>query len=251
LIAIGIAAIVIFFLSDAIKSMRGFGFSIGVALVILGCCTMLRAGDVVRDLTLYMGLLALILGITLLQNAVQLHYLKSVLWIVELVLSIVTLLGAIFVLADFRPIIDSVDGFVYWVLLIAGAASLIGILLMAIGLRGAKKRADKEAVLASASAQAAANIAESAASAVPEPVADTPAEPAASAAADSADEILSATVEQPTLTFDSTTEPKPHTQPSVEPDNIPEYDQSTSIDPSVAELLDDSSINLDPPDISK
>ena len=243
LIAIGIAAIVIFFLGDSVKSMHGFGFAIGVALVILGCCTMLRAGDVIRDLTLYMGLLALILGITQLQNAVQLHFLHSKLWIIELILTVITLLGAIFVLADFRAIIDSIDGFVYWVMLIAGAASLIGMLLMAIGLRGAKRRESKEgeSALAATAAQAASTIAESAASAVPEPAADTSAEPAVNAAVDSADEILSAPVEQPTLTFDA----KP------EPNNIPEVDNSTAIDPGVSELLDDSSINLDPPDLSK
>lgn len=151
LIAAGVAAIVVFFVSEAYKNLHDYNFALGVVLLVLGCCGLLRVDDLAADFALYMGFTALILGVVILQSMVQMRVLQNKLWIVELILTIVSILGAVFVLADVKPVINAVEGFAYWVILIAGAASLISLLLSSIGIHRNVKKEEKAAEAANES----------------------------------------------------------------------------------------------------
>ena len=143
LIVAGIVAIVSFFMSEAYKKVDDYHFASGVVLLILGICGLLRVNDLARDFETYLGLVVLILGVVILQGTVQLRVLNNVMWIVELILTVVTLFGAIVILANIKAVMNAIDGFTYWVLIVAGAASVVSLIISSLGVHRNKKKESK------------------------------------------------------------------------------------------------------------
>ena len=143
-IAAGIGSISVFFITQAYKRLHEYGFALGVLLLIMGCVGLLRAEAMVADFQGYLGFAALLSGVLMLQGTVQLRVLGNRLWIPDLVLTALCLIGSILVLADARPILKVIQGFAYWVLLLTGALSLVSLLFSSIGVYGEKKRTEKE-----------------------------------------------------------------------------------------------------------
>ena len=56
-------------------------------------------------------------------------------WIVVLVISLVTLLASVLLLFDIHAVTGKIDGFAYWVLLIAGVLTLLCMLISGIGVK--------------------------------------------------------------------------------------------------------------------
>ena len=141
LIVSGVVAIVAFFLTGAYKSLHNYQFAVGSLLLILGCCGLLRADELANRLDLYIGLIALTLSVVILQSTVQMKVLENKLWIAEIVLTVVSLIGSVIILADVRAILDHVTDFTYWALTVVGALSLVSLLLVSIGLKAENKKA--------------------------------------------------------------------------------------------------------------
>lgn len=135
LIALGIGLIVKYFVTEAYRSMHDYGFSGGALIVILGGCALARAGQLTAQIAAFVGLLVLAVAVVMLQQAMQLHIMRKKVWIVVLVISLVTLLSAVLLLFDIQSVTGKVDGFAYWVLLIAGVLALLCLLISGIGVR--------------------------------------------------------------------------------------------------------------------
>lgn len=135
LIALGIGLIVKYFVTEAYRSMHDYGFSGGALIVILGGCALARAGQLTSQIGAFVGLLVLAVAVVMLQQAMQLHIMRKKVWTVVLVIALVTLLSSVLLLFDIRSITGKVDGFSYWVLLIAGVLTLLCMLISGIGVR--------------------------------------------------------------------------------------------------------------------
>lgn len=134
LVAVGVGMIVSFFLAEAYKQMHNYFFSLGVMSIILGCCGLLRNSELCDRFTFFIGVTALVLSVFILQNMVQMRVLHSFLWVVELVLAVPSIIGAVLVLVDLKPLLKKLPSFPNWALLIASGLSLVSLLLTSLGL---------------------------------------------------------------------------------------------------------------------
>ena len=135
LIALGIGLIVKYFVTEAYRSMHDYGFSGGALIVILGGCALARAEQLTAQIAVFVGLLVLAVSVVMLQQAMQLHIMRKKVWIVVLVISLVTLLASVLLLFDIRAVTGKIDGFAYWILLIAGVLTLLCMLISGIGVK--------------------------------------------------------------------------------------------------------------------
>ena len=135
LIALGIGLIVKYFVTEAYRSMHDYGFSGGALIVILGVCALARSGQLTAQIAVFVGLLVLSVAVVMLQQAMQLHIMRKKVWIVVLVISLVTLLASVLLLFDIHAVTGKIDGFAYWVLLIAGVLTLLCMLISGIGVK--------------------------------------------------------------------------------------------------------------------
>ena len=135
LIALGIGLIVKYFVTEAYRSMHDYGFSGGILVVILGGCSLARARQMVTQIGAFVGLLVLAVAVVMLQQAMQLHIMRKKAWIPVLVISLVTMLSSVLLLFDLRSVTGKVNGFAYWVLLVAGVLTLLCMLVSSIGVK--------------------------------------------------------------------------------------------------------------------
>lgn len=135
LIALGIGLIVKYFVTEAYRSIHDYGFSGGALIVILGGCALTRAEQLTAQIAVFVGLLVLAVAVVMLQQAMQLHIMRKKAWIAVLVISLVTLLSSVLLLFNLGSLTGKVDGFAYWVLLVAGVLTLLCMLISDIGVR--------------------------------------------------------------------------------------------------------------------
>ena len=145
LILLGVVLAIRFIIGESERRMHNYLFSAGVMLIILGICGLINAVKIADSLDLYMGVLTLILGSLMLENAVRLLAGKNVLWIPALVLAALAFLGAIPVLAGIRAILDAAPTYPYWVLFIVGILNLASLALAWFGMKAIRKNAEKAA----------------------------------------------------------------------------------------------------------
>ncbi|MBO6055109.1 MAG: DUF308 domain-containing protein [Oscillospiraceae bacterium] len=141
MIAIGIGMIVAFFVSDAYKLLHNYFFSIGVLIIILGCCGLIRNSELCERFTFFLGVTALVLSVFILQNTIQMRVLNNPLWIADLILAVPSIIAAILVLVDLKPLLKWIPTFPYWALLISSILSLVSLLLTTIGLFVSNRKA--------------------------------------------------------------------------------------------------------------
>lgn len=135
LIALGIGLIVKYFVTEAYRSVHDYGFSGGALIVILGGCALARSTQLTTQIAVFVGLLVLSVAVVMLQQAMQLHIMRKKVWIVVLVIALVTLLSSVLLLFDIRAVTGKIDGFAYWILLIAGVLTLLCMLISGIGVK--------------------------------------------------------------------------------------------------------------------
>ena len=150
MMAVGLTGIVSFFLTGAYREMHDYQFSAGILLLILGACGLFRAEDMAERLEYYIGLASLVLAVVILQGTVQLWAMKSKVWGLDLLLTILSLTGSILVLAGVKPVLEAVPSLPYWTLFLVGVFSLVSLLCVWVGFkvidrRVAKKQAEYEA----------------------------------------------------------------------------------------------------------
>ncbi len=132
LIIAGVSAIVYFFLSGAFQRLREYSFSLGALFVILGCCGLAQLEALSGAFLIGIGFVILILGIMLLQSAIQLAALDSRVCVIGFLFAILTLAAAIAIIIGFSPIKDFLIDFAAISLFAAGILSLFISIVTAI-----------------------------------------------------------------------------------------------------------------------
>ena len=129
LLIMGAGMIIHYFLSHAYMDMNAYGFSIGALAIILGICILIKSEAVGNSLSVFLNICIMLTAIIKLQNAIQLKFLKSVMWIPVLCISLVFLACTILITA--YPFEDAVrDKFTYIVLLCDGVVSFANAILL-------------------------------------------------------------------------------------------------------------------------
>lgn len=142
---LGAAFIIHYFLTRAYLEMNAYGFSIGALAVILGICVLIRSDDVANSLSVFLNLCIMLTAIIKLQNAIQLLFLRTRLWIPVLCISLAFLVCTILITVN--PFTDQVrDTFTYIVLLCDGVASFANAILLRIVMRR-KPRPDRNEII--------------------------------------------------------------------------------------------------------
>ncbi len=121
-----------YFLREEYRNIANFDFSIGVICIIIGCVLIVRAEAASAFMYMIFGFMVLVLGITLLQHTFALYALKSIGWIVTLVLSAALILFSLAILLDFNSMF-STGILTYYLLAASGILGLVS--LFCVGLR--------------------------------------------------------------------------------------------------------------------
>lgn len=133
LLMIGGAGLIIhYFLTRSYLDMRAYGFSIGMLAVLLGICTIIRGETIAQSLSAFLNLCIMLTAIVKLQNAIQMKFLKSRLWIVMLCVSMAFLICTLIIAIDPFEQASTRDTFTYVVLLCDGIASFVNCILLRV-----------------------------------------------------------------------------------------------------------------------
>lgn len=100
IVASGIYAIVHYFMTDAYKEAYDYGFSIGVFLCMIGVIGFIKSKDVVHFLPVVISICALLFGVVIFQDALDLKRMKRQWWVMELSVAAAVMLTATTVLID-------------------------------------------------------------------------------------------------------------------------------------------------------
>lgn len=131
LILWGILQISKFFLVHAYRKLNDYSFSVGVLLVVLGCCGMIRMDEIIAKKDICFGLITLCIGILVLQSTIQLNALQSAYWTADLVVAAVIILCSVFIVTDTTILVKKIPSFSEWILLLSGICSAVNIILVA------------------------------------------------------------------------------------------------------------------------
>ncbi len=121
-----------YFLREEYRNIANFDFSVGVILLMAGVVLIVRAEAASAFVYMMFGTLVLFLGVTLLQHTFALHALKSMGWIVTLILSAALVLFSAAMLLDYNGLF-STGLLTYYLLAASGLLGLIS--LFCVGLR--------------------------------------------------------------------------------------------------------------------
>lgn len=145
LVILGIIFIVKYFLTESYKNLNQYGFSIGVFLVIIGICTLVRNEQMAKSFQLYIGVCILLTAIIKLQNAMDLKALKDRVWSVICIVSVVIMACAIIIIINPFSDRNYEIALTYFSLLFDGITSLFSYNYLAFRIRrNEKKRRMKE-----------------------------------------------------------------------------------------------------------
>lgn len=140
----GIWFIARYFKNQEYKKITNYGFSAGTLIVILGCCTLIRAQDIADSVSTYLGILILIEGVVMLQGTVQLKNLKGDTWLVNLVFSLISIVCSIIVILDIASIISRWEVVLYVMLVVIGVFGLASFTMVAMRIKKYHKEQERE-----------------------------------------------------------------------------------------------------------
>ena len=142
----GILHISKFFLSHAYRKRNDYSFSMGVLLIVLGCCGMIRMDAIIAKKDICFGMITLCMGILTLQSAIQLKHaverkrhaegtiqlnaLQNKYWMWDMAAAFVLILCSVFVITDTTILVHNIPAFSEWVLFVAGLISVFNIIFV-------------------------------------------------------------------------------------------------------------------------
>lgn len=144
LIITGIVLIVRYFITDAYKNINEYGFSIGVFMVILGMCALVRVEQVADSFIICLGIALLMTSVIKLQNALDLKNLEQKTWIVMLGIALLFVVCSIIVIINPFRQPQTLPDFTYRILMIDGVVSLLSNLYLFIIIKKSNKESSKE-----------------------------------------------------------------------------------------------------------
>ena len=145
LIVLGIILIVKYFVTESYKNLNQYGFSIGVFLIIIGVCTLVRNQEMTKSFQLYIGICILLTAIIKLQNAMDLKALKDRVWGVICVVSVCIMVAAVLIIINPFSNKNYELTLTYFSLLFDGVISLFSYNYLAFRLRRTQKKQQKAA----------------------------------------------------------------------------------------------------------
>ena len=145
LIVLGIILIVKYFVTESYKNLNQYGFSIGVFLIIIGVCTLVRNQEMTKSFQLYIGICILLTAIIKLQNAMDLKALKDRVWGVICVVSVYIMVAAVLIIINPFSNKNYELTLTYFSLLFDGVISLFSYNYLAFRLRRTQKKQQKAA----------------------------------------------------------------------------------------------------------
>lgn len=126
----GILHISKFFLSHAYRKRNDYSFSMGVLLIVLGCCGMIRMDALIAKKDICFGMITLCMGILTLQSAIQLNALQHKYWMWDMAAAFVIILCSVFVITDTTILVQNIPAFSEWVLFVSGVVSVFNIIFV-------------------------------------------------------------------------------------------------------------------------
>lgn len=144
LVVLGIVFIVKYFLMESYKNLYQYGFSIGVFLVIIGICTLLKNEQMAKSFQFYIGVCILLTAIVKLQNAMDLKALKDKVWSVIFVVAVVIMACAIVIMINPFSDRNYEIALTYFSLLFDGVISLFSYHYLAFRIKKNEKQHKKK-----------------------------------------------------------------------------------------------------------
>lgn len=139
LILLGILKVGEYFIRECYKNVNQYGFSIGVFVIILGICVIIRIQQFAEIFNLCLGIGILLTAIIKVQNAMDLRALEDRAFAVFLGLAVVLVICAAVILVDPFSNVETRNHFTYLVLIADGILSLISTTYLIIRTRGQKQ----------------------------------------------------------------------------------------------------------------
>lgn len=140
LIILGIIFIVKYFITDSYKNLNQYGFSIGVFLVIIGTCTLVKNAQLTKNFQLYIGVCILLTAIIKLQNAMDLKALKDRVWSVICGVSVLIMIAAMVIIINPFSNSNYEIALTYFSLLFDGMISIFSYNYLSFRLKKAKRQ---------------------------------------------------------------------------------------------------------------
>lgn len=132
LVVCGVVQIVTYFTREKYKKISEYGFSMGVLMLVLGGCVLVKAETIAEVMLLWLGLCILLTSVVLLQNAMQLKISGSKIWLGILAAAAVFIICAMLMITEPAFLKENMREFSGWVLILHGAMSPTGMLFVKI-----------------------------------------------------------------------------------------------------------------------
>ncbi|MCR5640016.1 MAG: DUF308 domain-containing protein [Lachnospiraceae bacterium] len=139
LLVMGLFAVVFYFKNKKYEMLSNFEFSGGVILMIFGLILLLRGELFVERIYFLIGLLVLLDAVFFLQYTVQMKVLRSHLWALPLVLSVILLIAAMLILMEVEVVFISNRMILHGILFGVGLIGFLGIAMVYFQIRKFRK----------------------------------------------------------------------------------------------------------------
>lgn len=143
LVIFGVGLIVKYFLTESYKNINQYGFSVGILLILLGMCALLKTDELAKNFSVLLGIWLLVSAIIKLQYALDLKALEDFVWAVLLAVAAVMAVCAVLIIVNPFPNNTHLTYFTYIVLIIDGAFSLFATAYLAFRIRKYDKAMEK------------------------------------------------------------------------------------------------------------
>lgn len=143
LVIFGIGLIVKYFMTESYKNINQYGFSVGVLLILLGMCALLKADELAGNFFVLLGIWLLVSAIIKLQHSLDLKALEDSIWIFLLAVAAVIAVCAVLIIVNpFSN--DTYHTYLTYIMLIVdGAFSLFSTAYLALRIRKYDKALEK------------------------------------------------------------------------------------------------------------
>ena len=136
-LVLGLGLLVRYFYKEEYRLVSNYDFSIGVIAII-------RAKTVTERFSVCLGALILLVGVFMLQHAVQMIELKGKLWPFLLILSGLMVLLGVLILLNFREFISKRPDIFYILLIVAGVSGILSQIIVGIRSKRFRKEERKQ-----------------------------------------------------------------------------------------------------------
>ena len=143
-LVLGLGLLVRYFYKEEYRLVSNYDFSIGVIVFISGVFAIIRAKTVTERFSVCLGALILLVGVLMLQHAVQMIELKGKLWPFLLILSGLMVLLGVLILLNFREFISKRPDIFYILLIVAGVSGILSQIIVGIRSKRFRKEERKQ-----------------------------------------------------------------------------------------------------------